>query len=154
MYASVDFNDMAEDERAIRKIIMGTNVFRGPYSILAKILERVTRLVAETMAMFNAVMDAGLFFLGGAKAHCYDIGPATGPARAAAAMASSTARLAAAKVSAYLRRVETPTTLAVQFPLDALFARVTIAEALKVDRMADRPLAQQPRQPGPSHTGH
>ena len=97
MYASVGFDDMAEDERAICKIFMGNNVFCGPDSILAQIFELMTRPVAEIMAMFNAIMDAGLFFLGGTKADGYDIGPATVPARAAAAIASSTARLAAAR---------------------------------------------------------
>lgn len=83
---------------------MGNTVFRGPDSILAQIFELVTRPVAETMAMFNAIMDVGLFFLRGTKAHGYDIGPATVPA---AAIASSTARLAVAEVSAYLRQVVT-----------------------------------------------
>src|SRR5262245_54005024 len=48
MYASVGFNDMAEDERTICKIIMGNNVFRGPDSSNCLVNRTDTRPVAGT----------------------------------------------------------------------------------------------------------
>jgi hypothetical protein len=76
MYANTGFDDMGQDERAICKIVMGNNVFGGPDSILAQIFELVQAPISRAVAMFNAIMDAGLFFGSQTRAHGYDIGPA------------------------------------------------------------------------------
>ena len=76
MYACCGFDDMGQDERSICKVIMGNNVFGGPDSILAQIFELVAQPIPRAIAMFNAIMDAGMFFASGTHAHGYDIGPA------------------------------------------------------------------------------
>lgn len=77
MYSACGLDDMGQDERAVCQIIMGNNVFGGPDSILAQLfIELPQKPVQRIMAVFNALMDAGLFFGGGTRAHGYDIGPA------------------------------------------------------------------------------
>jgi hypothetical protein len=66
-----------EDKTAIYKIIMGTRVFEGPDNILAQFAELFQSPVTEGMAMFQAIMDAGLFFIRGTGPHVnYDPQPA------------------------------------------------------------------------------
>lgn len=76
MYAQCPFSDMGEDERAICKIIMGNKVFSGTDSILAQVIELIQRPITETIAMFYAMIDAGMFLASGANTpHFYDIRP-------------------------------------------------------------------------------
>ena len=85
MYASVGFDGMSENERAICKIIMGDgwNIFAGPDSIISQIAELMQRPIPEAIAMFRAMVDAGSFFASGTKAHGYNIAPAVDFLRAA-----------------------------------------------------------------------
>lgn len=69
--------DSGEMKISIYKVIMGTRVFSGPDSLLAQVLEVATSPLFETIAMFRAMLDAGMFFAGGTGPHVnYDIGPA------------------------------------------------------------------------------
>jgi len=74
--------ESGENKTAIYKIVMGTRIFTGPDSILAQVLEVLgirqdSHQVAEAIAMFQAIIDAGLFFVRGTTPHLnYDIGPA------------------------------------------------------------------------------
>lgn len=52
-----------ENKTAIYKIVMGARVFQGPDSILSQILELTQSPAAEAVAMFQAILDAGLFFI-------------------------------------------------------------------------------------------
>ena len=51
-----------ENKTAIYKIVMGARVMQGPDSILAQILELTQAPAPEAIAMFKAILDAGLFF--------------------------------------------------------------------------------------------
>lgn len=69
--------DSGEFKTAIYKVVMGTRVFSGPDSLLAQVLEVTASPVFETIAMFKAIMDAGLFFIRGTTPHLnYSIQPA------------------------------------------------------------------------------
>lgn len=73
MYCDCEFDDRGEFKRAICKIVMGNEVFTGTDSLLAQVLELGMRPVPETISMFQAITDAGMFFAGGTKEHMYDI---------------------------------------------------------------------------------
>jgi hypothetical protein len=69
--------DSGEDKTAIYKIVMGTRVFSGPDSLLAQFLEIAQRPLPEAIAVFKAVIDAGMFFIKGTGPHVnYDTRPA------------------------------------------------------------------------------
>ena len=80
LYTDV-YGQSGENKTAIYKIIMGTRIFTGPDSILAQVLELLNvredaGMVAEAIAMFMAIIDAGLFFVRGTTPHLnYHIGP-------------------------------------------------------------------------------
>ncbi|AVO21635.1 endolysin [Mycobacterium phage MooMoo] len=82
LYTDVADDEAAENKRAIWAIVRGTKVFSGPDSILAQVLEVMgirqdAGMVMEVMAIFKAIMDAGLFFLKGTGPHVnYNIQPA------------------------------------------------------------------------------
>ena len=66
-----------ENKTAIYKIVMGARVFQGPDSILAQILELTQAPVSEAVAMFQAIIDAGMFFVRKTGPHInYDPRPA------------------------------------------------------------------------------
>lgn len=76
LYTDVE-GQAGENKTAIYKVVMGERVFSGPDSLLAQVLEVVTAPLFETIAIFRAVMDAGLFFASGTGPHLnYAIGPA------------------------------------------------------------------------------
>lgn len=81
LYTDV-YGESGENKRAIYKIVMGTRIFTGPDSILAQLLEVMgiredAGQIAEVIGMFQAIMDAGLFFARGTGPHLsYHIGPA------------------------------------------------------------------------------
>lgn len=79
-----------ENKTAIYKVIMGARVFHGPDSLLSQVIEVVQSPVAETIGIFKAVMDAGLFFgKGMASPHfTYNIAPAVDYLRASVSAAA------------------------------------------------------------------
>jgi hypothetical protein len=76
LYTDVE-GDSGEMKRSIYKVVMGTRVFSGPDSLLSQVLEITTSPLFETIAMFKAMMDAGMFFAKGTGPHVnYNVGPA------------------------------------------------------------------------------
>lgn len=66
-----------EDKTAIYKVVMGTRIFSGPDSLLSQVLEVTGSPLFETIGIFKAIMDAGLFFAKGTGPHVnYNVGPA------------------------------------------------------------------------------
>ncbi|AYQ99976.1 lysin B [Mycobacterium phage Nebkiss] len=69
--------ESGEMKTAIYKVVMGARVFSGPDSLLAQVLEIVQAPVVEVIALFGAVMDAGMFFVRRTGPHVnYGIRPA------------------------------------------------------------------------------
>ena len=52
-----------ENKTAIYKIVMGARIMQGPDSLLAQFLELSSAPAVESVGMFQAILDAGLFFL-------------------------------------------------------------------------------------------
>jgi hypothetical protein len=77
IYADTPNDDQGEDYTAICKIVMGS-WYGGPDSILHQIfIELPQRPMVEVLAMFKAIVGAGMFFGGGIKPHItYEIDPA------------------------------------------------------------------------------
>ena len=76
MYTDVS-GESGEMKTSIYKVIMGQRVFSGPDSIIAQVIEIVTRPVIEVIALTKAVMDAGLFFIKKTGPHLnYETAPA------------------------------------------------------------------------------
>jgi peptidoglycan hydrolase-like protein with peptidoglycan-binding domain len=76
LYFDVETDDEGEDKTAICMIVMG-NLYGGDDSIINQVLEVVQRPFWETIAMFKAIYDAGLFFGGGQTPHLtHDVRPA------------------------------------------------------------------------------
>lgn len=81
LYTDVS-GESGENKAAVYKIVMGTRIFTGPDSILAQVLEVLgvredAGQVSEAIAMFMAILDAGLFFARRTTPHLnYDIAPA------------------------------------------------------------------------------
>ena len=69
LYTDVELNDEGEHKRAIGKIVMGSNVFGGPDSILAQLVELGLNPFGEGMAAAQALMDAGMFFINRTTPH-------------------------------------------------------------------------------------
>lgn len=61
LYTDVE-GESAEWKTAIYKVVMGARIMQGPDSLLAQILEATQAPVREAMAMFSAILDAGMFF--------------------------------------------------------------------------------------------
>lgn len=61
LYTDVE-GESAEWKTAIYKVVLGARIMQGPDSLLAQILELTEAPVREIMAMFQAILDAGLFF--------------------------------------------------------------------------------------------
>lgn len=61
LYTDVE-GDSGEYKTAIYKVVMGARIMQGPDSLLAQILELTAAPAREVMAMFSAILDAGLFF--------------------------------------------------------------------------------------------
>lgn len=81
LYTDVQ-GESGQNKTAIFKIVMGTRIFTGPDSILAQVLEVMgiredAGKIAEVIGIFQAIMDAGLFFARGTRPHLsYSIAPA------------------------------------------------------------------------------
>ncbi len=63
---------------SIYKVVMGTRIFTGPDSLISQLLiELPERPVTEVIAMFHAIIEAGMFFANGTGPHVnYAIDPA------------------------------------------------------------------------------
>ncbi|MGB0971743.1 MAG: peptidoglycan-binding domain-containing protein [Mycobacterium sp.] len=63
---------------SIYKVVMGTRIFTGPDSLVSQLLiELPERPVVEVVAMFHAIIEAGMFFANGTGPHTnYSIEPA------------------------------------------------------------------------------
>jgi hypothetical protein len=74
--------ESGEDKTAIYKVVIGARIFSGPDSLLAQVLEVLgvthdSGQLSEAIAIFQAVMDGGMFFAKGTGPHVnYNIGPA------------------------------------------------------------------------------
>ncbi len=69
--------ESGEMKTAIWQIVRGTNVFRGPDSIIAQVIETIQQPLPGAIAMLKAMLDAGIFFAAGTGPHVnYDIRPA------------------------------------------------------------------------------
>lgn len=76
LYTDVQ-GESGEFKTAIYKVIMGQRVFSGPDSLLAQVLEVMQSPLLETVAMFRAIIDAGMFFVRGTGPHVsYSVQPA------------------------------------------------------------------------------
>lgn len=75
MYVDTPNDDAGEDQTAICMMIMG-DFYGGPDSIISQLFEVVQRPLVESLAIFKAIFNAGLFFGGGIKAHVtYQVEP-------------------------------------------------------------------------------
>ncbi len=68
LYTDV-YGSSAEWSTSIYKIVMGTRIFDGPDSILAQIVEFVAAPIEESLAILQALIEAGLFFIRGTGPH-------------------------------------------------------------------------------------
>lgn len=67
-YTEVEPDQAAENKRAVWAIIRGQDVFKGPDSILAQVLEvlgvrKDARLLFEAIGIVRALLDTGMFFV-------------------------------------------------------------------------------------------
>jgi hypothetical protein len=63
MYADCGFDQNGGNKRAICKMIMGHNIFSGPDSIVAQLLELGLNPFGNGLALFHSLYDAGMFFV-------------------------------------------------------------------------------------------
>lgn len=81
--------ESGENKTAIYKVVMGSRIFSGPDSLLSQVLEAMgvkqdAGQFGEVLGIFQALMDAGLFFARGTGPHLnYSIQPAIDYLRAA-----------------------------------------------------------------------
>lgn len=61
LYTDVE-GQSGENKTAIYKVVMGARILQGPDSLLAQIMELTQAPASEALAMFKAILDAGLFF--------------------------------------------------------------------------------------------
>lgn len=77
LYACAEPGDVQQDKNAIWQIVRDLNVFTGPDSLLAQVIELSVLPITRTIAAFKALLDAGMFFIRGTTPHTnYGIGPA------------------------------------------------------------------------------
>lgn len=77
LYTDTPDDDEGDWEEFICRIVMGNNIMGGVNGALSQVLEWSTRPVAETIAIFKAIVTAGGFFGGGTGPHVnYSIAPA------------------------------------------------------------------------------
>lgn len=62
LYACAEPGDSQQDKNAIWAIVRDLNVFTGPDSLLAQVIELAEMPVPRTIAAFKALIDAGMFF--------------------------------------------------------------------------------------------
>lgn len=77
LYAAAEPGDSQQDKNAIWQIVRDLNVFTGPDSLLAQVLELAVLPIPRTIAAFKALIDAGMFFAKQTGPHVnYGIQPA------------------------------------------------------------------------------
>lgn len=77
LYACAEPGDSQQDKNAIWQIIRDLNIFTGPDSLLAQVIELCELPVPRIIAAFQALIDAGMFFARGTGPHVdYGIQPA------------------------------------------------------------------------------
>lgn len=77
LYAAAEPGKSQEDKNAIWQVVRNVDLFTGPNSLLAQVLELSTNPVPDTIAMFKAILDAGMFFAKQTGPHVnYGIQPA------------------------------------------------------------------------------
>ncbi|OBF14378.1 hypothetical protein [Mycolicibacterium conceptionense] len=62
LYACAEPGDAQQDKNAIWAIVRDLNVFTGPDSLLAQVIELAEMPIPRTIAAFKALIDAGMFF--------------------------------------------------------------------------------------------
>ncbi|WAY18383.1 hypothetical protein OF855_24410 [Mycolicibacterium fortuitum] len=62
LYACAEPGDSQQDKNAIWQIVRDLNVFTGPDSLLAQVIELTEMPIPRTIAAFKALIDAGMFF--------------------------------------------------------------------------------------------
>jgi hypothetical protein len=77
LYACAEPGDAQQDKNAIWQIVRDLNLFTGPDSLLAQVIELSALPIPRTIAAFTALIDAGMFFAKQTGPHVnYGIGPA------------------------------------------------------------------------------
>lgn len=77
LYACAEPGKSQEDKAAIWAIVRDLNIFTGPDSLLAQVLELTQNPIPDTIAAFQAIIDAGMFFAKQTGPHVnYGIQPA------------------------------------------------------------------------------
>ena len=77
LYASCEPGDSQQDKNAIWQIVRDLNVFTGPDSLLAQVIEISQLPLPRIIAAFSALIDAGMFFVKQTGPHVnYGIQPA------------------------------------------------------------------------------
>ena len=77
LYACAEPGDSQQDKNAIWQIVRDLNVFTGPDSLLAQVIELAEMPLPRIIAAFKALIDAGMFFIKQTGPHVnYGIQPA------------------------------------------------------------------------------
>ncbi len=77
LYACAEPGDTQQDKNAIWQIVRDLNVFTGPDSLLAQVIELCELPIPRIIAAFKALIDAGMFFAKQTGPHVnYGIQPA------------------------------------------------------------------------------
>jgi hypothetical protein len=63
LYACAEPGDSQQDKNAIWQIVRDLNIFTGPDSLLAQVIELSALPLPRTIAAFKALLDAGMFFV-------------------------------------------------------------------------------------------
>lgn len=63
LYATCEPGDSQQDKNAIWQIVRDLNVFTGPDSLLAQVIELTALPIPRIIAAFKALIDAGMFFI-------------------------------------------------------------------------------------------
>ncbi|OFB44780.1 hypothetical protein BA059_02350 [Mycolicibacterium sp. (ex Dasyatis americana)] len=77
LYACAEPGDSQQDKNAVWQIVRDLNVFTGPDSLLAQVIELAEMPIPRIIAAFKALIDAGMFFIKQTGPHVdYGIQPA------------------------------------------------------------------------------
>lgn len=77
LYACAEPGDAQQDKNAIWQIVRDLDIFTGPDSLLAQVIELAALPIPRTIAAFQALIDAGMFFIKQTGPHTnYGIQPA------------------------------------------------------------------------------
>lgn len=65
MYAACELDQNGDNKRAVCKIVMGHDVFKGANNIIEQICEVLAKPVEFVIPLFRSLVDAGMFFAAG-----------------------------------------------------------------------------------------